>query len=160
MFTACLTSSLLVVDKCVQCGRSDRGPALRPTVGRGGQSAAQERGLRFGGAYEADGKPYDQRRSNVELEQLEERGRRVPDDPDDSPCDLFRSEPEASRRARYAEPCGEFAGAWVRDEAPRPVACDPARHHALFRYYTCDAAQLQDTIYQVRFDDTKAGDIR
>src|SRR5215210_4558538 len=129
ILTAYLTSSLLVVDKCVQCGRSDRGTALRPPVRDGRQAAVQEGIFRFCGAHETDWKPDHERRSNVEPEQLGERGRSVPDDPDGFLFDLLRSEPETRRRARNAESCGQLAGAWVGDEALRPVARDPGSHH-------------------------------
>src|SRR5215210_4550216 len=106
MLTVCLTSFLLVIDESVQSRRSDRGPTLRSLVRDRRQAAVYKRVFRFCSPDEADGKPDHERRSHVQLEQLEERRRRVPDDPDGPSTDLFRGEPEASRRARDAELLG------------------------------------------------------
>src|SRR5215203_6076229 len=101
--TVCLTSCLLVIDERVKRRRRYRGTALGSPVGDGGQAAAQERVLRFDGPDEADGEPDHERRSHVELEQLEERRRRVPDHPGGPFAGLLRREPEASRRTCNAE---------------------------------------------------------
>src|SRR5215203_743208 len=101
--TVRLMSSLLVIDESVHSRCCDRRTAFRSPVRDGGQTAGYERLLRLGGPDEADGKTDHEVGINVEPEQLEERRRRIPDDPDGSFADLLCSDPEARRRTRYAK---------------------------------------------------------
>src|SRR5215212_2412095 len=110
-------SFLPEVQERVQRRRRDRGSALGPVVRRGWQPALGQPLLRLCGAHEPDREPDDERRPGVQLQQLEECRRRIPNYPDGAEARLFLREPDPSCGASYVQVLGEQLCALVRDEA-------------------------------------------
>src|SRR5919112_6328441 len=77
-----LKSSLLKIQQRVQRRRRDSRPPLGSAVRHRRQPALDQALLRLRSPHEPDRKPDDERGLDVHLQQLEERRRRVPHDPD------------------------------------------------------------------------------
>src|SRR5918997_1874413 len=146
-----LKSSLLEIQQRVQRRRRDRRPSLGSAVRHRRQPAPDQALLRLRSPHEPDRKPDDEGGLDIHLQQLEERRRRVPHDPDGPGTDLLRRDPEPRRGARRAEILGDLLRPRVGDEAEGLAGRDSGGYHPHVRDYGSAASQGLEPTQENRF---------
>src|ERR671917_1098838 len=150
------TSVLLIVYERVQSRRRDSGASFGTVVRDRGQPTFYQFLFGFSGPDKTHREPDDERRFSLQLQQLEERRRRVPDDPDGAGPDLLRRNPKPRRRAGDAQAPGELAGAGIGDETQGLPSSDAGGDHTDVRHDRSIVSYSFEPLLQNRFVEDEA----